>query len=157
MTAIYALSKPSLINCVPQRTPGRKVVHLYDPWQTAHLRPRGRDVLPIEASVRSCGSQAAATCERFREAERSSVELGAGDSLFIPAGYWHEVFTPRPTIATNCWLETAACARLRPSMLYLRSDAVLAALDHCDTAGVDGDDDVWGKHAGLMDPPRGGQ
>ena len=33
------------------------------------------------------------------------AEVRAGDALYIPAGWWHEVLTPRCTLALNFWFK----------------------------------------------------
>ena len=62
--------------------------------------------------------------------------LGAGDVLFMPPGWWHEVFSgPRPSAAYNVWLHAHPRTALRPSLLYLRSERFwrfwLASDDAC--------------------------
>ena len=44
----------------------------------------------------------------------------APDALYIPNGWWHEVFTPQFALSVNCWFASAAQARasLRPTKLY---------------------------------------
>merc|ERR1711879_1069313 len=46
---------------------------------------------------------------KFAEAEkhRIVIEAEAGDMLFIPGGWWHEVFTPDQTVMLNYWFEPA--------------------------------------------------
>ena len=51
------------------------------------------------------------------------AEVRAGDALYIPAGWWHEVLTPRCTLALNFWFKPHSRASLRPTMLHLHSDA----------------------------------
>ena len=51
------------------------------------------------------------------------AEVCAGDALYIPAGWWHEVLTPRCTLALNFWFKPHSRASLRPTMLHLHSDA----------------------------------
>ena len=38
------------------------------------------------------------------------AELRAGEMLFIPTGWWHEVLTPRVTLALNVWFKPPARA-----------------------------------------------
>ena len=42
------------------------------------------------------------------------------DALYIPNGWWHEVFTPQFALSVNCWFASVAQARasLRPTKLY---------------------------------------
>jgi hypothetical protein len=40
---------------------------------------------------------------RFAEARAWECELGAGDTLFIPHGWWHHVRTVETTLSINCF------------------------------------------------------
>jgi len=108
---------------------GRKVVHLYPPHDIARLYPRERDVLPIESRVHSYHHADSSRFPLFGNTRRKSTTLRSGEALFIPAGWFHEVCTPEPTIAVNWWLSSFSSASLRPSMLYLSSDEVLSFMN----------------------------
>mmetsp|Transcript_20654 Transcript_20654/g.27217 ORF Transcript_20654/g.27217 Transcript_20654/m.27217 type:complete len:321 (+) Transcript_20654:204-1166(+) len=102
---------------------GEKIIHLYSPWETIHLYPRGRDQVPIQSSVKSFYRADLEMFPEFAKAQRYKARLVSGESLFIPAGWWHEVVTPVPTVAVNFWIENAPGIELRPSLLYFRSEA----------------------------------
>lgn len=73
---------------------GRKTITLYPPAQSANLYP-----FPLTGKIRPWFSQVDAIGDRetrfprFGEARRNSLDatINAGDALFIPAGWWHEV------------------------------------------------------------------
>jgi len=54
---------------------------------------------------------------------RITVTVGAGQALYIPAGWWHEVRTPHVTMAVNFWFDASAESRhfLRATLRYLVS------------------------------------
>ena len=92
------------------------------------LYPRSRELLPLESRVKT--ALVAPDLSRFPEfalVTRFVGCLGPGDCLWIPAGWWHEVFTPSFTVAFNMWFAPSRASRyrLRPTMLYLRSDAIV--------------------------------
>lgn len=98
---------------------GQKTIHLYSPWEIATLKPKGLETLPIESSLASY----LLAPEDLRPLGRKIVILEAGDVIFIPAGWWHEVFTvPKTTVAINFWCDlTHAKLKLRPTLLYINS------------------------------------
>lgn len=69
--------------------------------------------------------RAAPVCDSLvsPSAAGSRVSVSAGQALFIPAGWWHEVFTHELTVSSNAWLEPPPAARLRPPILFLSSDS----------------------------------
>lgn len=76
---------------------GCKRVRLWSPWDTAALAPRGVHRLPVESLAGSSLAPDLAKAPRFREAEMYEAVVRAGDAIFIPAGWWHEVFTNEPS------------------------------------------------------------
>ena len=104
---------------------GAKTVLLYSPWQYAALYP----MLEREARWKSAARSRAYAARSGSEygslvAEPCwCAEVRAGDALYIPAGWWHEVLTPRCTLALNVWFKPHPRAALRPTMLHLHSDA----------------------------------
>ena len=48
--------------------------------------------------------------------------MRAGQMLFIPAGWWHEVCTPRVTLGFNFWFKPHPRTALRPTLLFVNSD-----------------------------------
>ena len=107
----------------------------------ARSKPRGREQLPIESSLHSAHLPRGAF-PPAAAARRLVARLSAKHALFIPAGWWHEVFSgPRPSAAYNVWLHAHPRTALRPSLLYLRSERFwrfwLASDDaRADTASV---------------------
>ena len=104
---------------------GSKEVLLFSPWQIADCYPQLAKEERWKSAARSTlylreGDE----FDRLRKAPRKRAVLGAGDALWMPAGWWHEVLTPQVTIAFNTWWSPhpKACARLRPTMLHLHSD-----------------------------------
>ena len=84
---------------------GRKDVLLWPPSETANLYPQqlgGESGNHSEVDIAHPD-----TCRypNFQAAlERAiAVALGAGDALFIPEGYWHQVNSSGTTIAVNYW------------------------------------------------------
>lgn len=107
---------------------GRKLVHLYSPSQTALLDPGPPTRLPVEARVTSLLYHRHRTPPTHPDFEQRAVRLVAdvreGDAVFIPAGWWHEVFTlhPGPSVSVNFWCPVLhPRCRLRPSLLHIAS------------------------------------
>lgn len=98
---------------------GQKIVHFYSPWGITTLKPKGLETLPVESSL---GSYLLAPGD-LSSLERKIVVLQPGDVLYIPGGWWHEVFTiPEVTVAINFWCDlTHAKLKLRPTLLYMSS------------------------------------
>ncbi|CAI5512822.1 unnamed protein product, partial [Closterium sp. Naga37s-1] len=50
------------------------------------------------------------------------VQLMQGEAIFIPAGWWHEVFTFGPmTVSANVWFPPHPSCHLRPTLMMLHS------------------------------------
>uniref|UniRef100_A0A7S0QY96 JmjC domain-containing protein n=1 Tax=Pyramimonas obovata TaxID=1411642 RepID=A0A7S0QY96_9CHLO len=97
---------------------GVKTFHLYPPG-AVRPEPWHADRLNNQASAGSvlAPNLAASTLSPL------AVQLAPGDSLFIPSGWWHEVFTVHGSaLAVNSFLEPAPLTRLRPTILHLASD-----------------------------------
>ncbi len=103
---------------------GRKEVLLFSPWQLADLYPQLEPEQRWKSGARSAlyPRDDAASFPRLRAAPRLRAVIEAGDALWIPAGWWHEVLTPEVCCAFNFWFKPHDCARLRPTLLHLRSD-----------------------------------
>ena len=109
---------------------GAKEVLLYSPWQYAALYPQLEPEVRWQSAARSRGYAArrgaAGAHAGLLDEPCWRAELRAGEMLFIPTGWWHEVLTPRVTLALNVWFKPPAGAALRPTMLHLHSDAYAA-------------------------------
>jgi hypothetical protein len=106
---------------------GYKLVHLYSPWELHRLYPRSNKLLPIESSFGSVSNGLTAQ-ERYpllKDVHRWQGKVEAGECLYIPNGWWHEVFTPAPALAVNMWFTPVDRSRFRPTIMYLRSEKYL--------------------------------
>ncbi len=108
---------------------GAKLVHLYSPFDIGPLALGPPDRLPVESGLKSVLFHSPQTWPVGLE--RSVARVEAGEALFIPAGWAHEVFTIAApyTAAVSLW-----CAnphppriRLRPALLHLASDGRFGA------------------------------
>ena len=123
---------------------GSKIVHLYSPWQLAELDPHppGSRPPPVESRWQSRLFHSPAAWPPGLHAH-AIAHVQEGQCLFIPAGWFHEVFTPTATtLAISFWCasptpEVAARVRLRPSLLHLAAASATAAA----ATGGDGDGD----------------
>jgi len=103
---------------------GCKEVHLYSPWQLSSLYPQLERSERYKSAARSrlYLLPSATDFPLLRRAPCLKVSLSAGQMLYIPAGWWHEVLTPEFTIAFNFWFAPHARSKLRPTLLHLHSD-----------------------------------
>ena len=69
----------------------------------------------------------------------------AGDTLYIPKGFWHEVFTPCVTVAFNVWFQAHASSDLRQTIVHLHSAAFLPFLRRKHAAQQEEKDKTLGK------------
>ena len=103
---------------------GEKEVHLYSPSQLsslyAQLEPSER--WKSGARSRLYLSEDGTDYPLLRRAPFLKVMLRAGEMLYIPAGWFHEVLTPTFTIAFNFWFTPHPRHKFRPTILYLHSD-----------------------------------
>ncbi|MCO5611620.1 hypothetical protein L7F22_065874 [Adiantum nelumboides] len=106
---------------------GGKIVHLYPPSELPNMYPEPWNEGSLN-NFSQIGSVILANerdharyfrCKRFR------AELREGEAIFIPAGWWHEVFTLQQTLSVNVWLGPSSNARFRPTLLHLKSDKYL--------------------------------
>jgi len=118
---------------------GSKTVHLYRPEELTSLYPQLQESERWKSAARSrlylrrAGGGTAGGAEEEEQEEEEAfpllrsapfveAELRRGEMLYIPAGWWHEVFTPTATLAVNYWFVPHPVARFRPTILYLHSD-----------------------------------
>jgi hypothetical protein len=100
---------------------GRKRFVLFDRAESSRLYPHAvfsryfahtSRILDIERADRS-------RYPRVAELEAHEAVLEAGDALFLPASWWHQVVTLAPSIAVNFWWHRRS-ARFTRSYLRLR-------------------------------------
>lgn len=103
---------------------GKKVVHLYSPSELPNLYPEPWN----EGSTNNfsqIGSALIASQKEharyFQISKRFTTELNPGEAIFIPAGWWHEVFTLQYTVSVNMWFGPSSNALYRPTLLHLKS------------------------------------
>jgi hypothetical protein len=101
---------------------GVKEVLLFSPWRLPDLYPQSAQRWKSAAQSTTYLRPDKDDFPRLRGAPRLRATIRAGEALYIPAGWWHEVLTPTWTVAFNFWFVAHARARLRPTMLSLASD-----------------------------------
>lgn len=83
---------------------GRKRIDLFSPDQSGNLYPAAGDILQhcsrVNVFAPDFGSY-----PLYEEAERQKLQiiLEAGDTLYIPAKWWHAVESLEPSISVNFW------------------------------------------------------
>lgn len=95
---------------------GSKLFVLFSPWETERLYPTPRrdgalnntsqlgSVLNLQRNPRdNLPSGIKKKFPAAREAHCMLTIVEQGDAIFIPNGWWHEVFTPEFTISVNTW------------------------------------------------------
>ena len=122
---------------------GEKVVHLYPPSALRRLYPHphgGSHDATRDATHKSAVmtvAQDPATLRRrfplFPPSPHRVVRLPAGHALFIPNGWWHEVWTHTPTVAVNYWFTPHPKSRFRPTIMYVPSLSLVHAREHTST------------------------
>ncbi|CEM25725.1 unnamed protein product [Vitrella brassicaformis CCMP3155] len=87
---------------------GAKYVRLYSPEETPRLYPFKKGILTntssVQADIRD-GSVDAAKFPEFGKASYVDCEVGAGDALFIPKGWWHFIKSLDASISVSFWFE----------------------------------------------------
>ncbi|CAI7847878.1 unnamed protein product [Closterium sp. NIES-53] len=108
---------------------GSKIVHLYSPADSIFLYPVSwsdgsiNNKTSLPSILTACPENhplffSHATCYRVQLMER--------EAIFIPAGWWHEVFTFGPmTVSANVWFPPHPSCRLRPTLMMLHSHRIL--------------------------------
>lgn len=125
---------------------GSKVVHLYSPWDTKYLYPEPwkKDGLNNWSSLPSILSADPKNHHLFfQRAKAYRAVIRAGEALYIPAGWWHEVFTLDLSFSVNSWFAPTKKASLRPTLMMLQSEKYHRFVrnrhsdDECDDADSD--------------------
>lgn len=101
---------------------GAKVVHLYSPFRLDLLVLGPSQRPPVESRLRSLLFHTGSTWPRGFA--RVVAHVQAGEALFIPAGWAHEMFTvaaPTPSPSLWCAPVDPQRIRLRPTLLHLAS------------------------------------
>lgn len=80
---------------------GAKRFTLFDPGQLALLYPCSMFSKIPSMSRISLSAPDPGRFPRFSRTRPTVVDLGPGDMLFIPPGWWHQVDTPPPTISID--------------------------------------------------------
>ena len=93
---------------------GTKRVRLLSPSITSKLKPfsawstiRGANHSHVE------DLNSLLVAGQLSSSDILTVNLKAGDALFIPEGYWHDVYSTECTMAINFWFEGAIAAMLK--------------------------------------------
>lgn len=80
---------------------GGKRFTLLPPSQLPYLYPCSMFSTIPHMSRASLSKPDYVTFPRLRKARPITVDLGPGDFLYLPAGWWHQVATPSPTISID--------------------------------------------------------
>lgn len=99
---------------------GGKRFTVFDPGQLSLLYPSSMFSTVPHMSRVSLSEPDYARFPRLKKAKPLTIDLGPGDMLFLPAGWWHQVTTPTATISIDFpWEKNAnlglASMRLQPS------------------------------------------
>jgi hypothetical protein len=82
---------------------GRKRFVLYAPEETPRLYPRSMLRPFAHLSRVDIARPDHGLFPRFRDAARHEVELEEGEILYMPAGWWHDVYTHQLSFGVNFW------------------------------------------------------
>eukprot|EP00249_Psilotum_nudum_P019383 c27223_g1_i4 orf=197-1408(+) len=112
---------------------GKKLFHLYSPKYLPNMYPDPwrEEALNNFSSIQSVFLADPALHPRFFYAKCLKAEIREGEAIFIPAGWWHEVFTFQETISINVWFGPSPNAYFRPSLLHLKSEKYLKFMLEC--------------------------
>lgn len=109
---------------------GSKRVVLHHPSDAAFLYPSGDRNAKSVFSMVDARLDAATLAERFPDASRASpvaAIVEAGDVLYIPAGWWHDVRgAPGHNVSLNYWYRLAAEKRSPAALVALFADTYAA-------------------------------
>lgn len=104
---------------------GTKLFHLYPPSALTYLYPNPwkQEALNNFSSMESIFlANRVQHAKFFQNAKCWRAEVKAGEAIFIPAGWWHEVFTFHETVSANIWFKPSPVARFRPTLMHLKSE-----------------------------------
>ena len=112
---------------------GTKDVLLWPPAETASLYPQQLGGESGNHSEVDIARPDASAYPRFQAAldRATGVTLRAGDALYIPEGFWHQVTSGGTTIAVNYWRVASAtprparCVHAWPAQVALRLQSAL--------------------------------
>ena len=91
---------------------GTRVVFLFDPLQVGRLYPRAGP-LRAHSQVDPADPHASEKFPKFASAKQRNVTLRAGESLFIPSMWYHQIHGgPSMNIAVNFWYTSHLLSRL---------------------------------------------
>ena len=96
---------------------GVKRVTLFAPDQTEHLYPALDTFMPHMSRVNTFNPD----LEKFPEYEqahrvRLEADIGPGDTLFMPPGWWHAVETIETSLSVNFWWQDGAIEQTPPNL-----------------------------------------
>ena len=111
-------------NLVAQIAGHRRVV-LFSPGERRNLYPYPLRTLSWHHSQVGLDAPDLARFPRFVHAQRVELELGRGEMLFIPQGWWHRFSTVENAMAVNFFWLTK---RLAPAMALARMAWVLSGI-----------------------------
>jgi hypothetical protein len=102
---------------------GGKRFTLFHPSQLSRLYPCSMFSTIPQMSQASLSNPDHTRFPRLRKAKPVIVDLAPGDLLFLPAGWWHQVTTPTPTISIDFpWQKTPRLGR--PFLRLIASDVL---------------------------------
>ena len=80
---------------------GRKRLKMFSPWEARRLYPcRSKAYNMSQVNIDDPDLK---KFPRFRDAQMYEVEIEAGDLLFIPTYWWHQVYSETAGISVNIW------------------------------------------------------
>lgn len=96
---------------------GKKTVKLYPPSQAKYLYPRPVYSASANHSTVNLARPDLISHPDFIHAQPTTLTAAAGDAIFIPEGWWHQVDSDPFTVAINFWFEGIRHALVRdPAM-----------------------------------------
>lgn len=104
---------------------GTKLFHLYPPSALTNIYPNPwkEGALNNFSSIESIFLvNRAQHAKFFQNVKCWRAEVKAGEAIFIPAGWWHEVFTFQEAVSANIWFKPNPVARFRPTLMHLKSE-----------------------------------
>jgi hypothetical protein len=110
----YSLLHRDLVNNVILQCDGAKEFTLISPMDDAFVYPRpGFRQVADFSQIGSVKTVDLAAFPRFRDAKPIVIELRAGDALYVPPFWWHEVHSLEHNLMINCWWRASLDVALR--------------------------------------------